>query len=664
MRNFTSRPTLSLPFLLLFATATLATGQEAATRISERSREALEKLHENGTVPGASLAFVLPDGAQVTVTAGFADPDTEREMTPKDRLMTGSSGKTFVAAAAMRLVLEGKLSLDEPIAKWVGEREWFQQLPNAGDLTLRHLLNHRSGIPEYYRQYEFLSVLPEDPKRTWKPEELIAFVCDDEPLAPVGEQWSYADTNYLIVGLVLEEVSEQSFYEQVREHFLEPHGLQDTIPSDRCDLPGVAQGEIVMGRLFGFPERAQEDGEFAVNPQFEWCGGGFATTPRDLARWAWLLYSGKAMEGDYLGQLLDGVPTGRFGGERYGLGTFLQNTSAGVMHGHDGFFPGYLTSMGYFPEHGFAVALQINTDDMRALEVPGVHVLLESFAAIAAEELGEGQAPLVDHTRTELLWETAPVFLTPESALYDRERDVLYVTSYDRNYAAKRDPSGFISKLDLLGEVVEREWITGLRAPLGMALHEGRLYVAERGHLTVIDVEAGEVIERHPIPTSVFLNDVACDGEGKVYVSDSFPARPEQPTTIYRLAEGKVEPWLDDPSFGRVNGLYVHGDELLVGNSADGTLRAVELATREARIIASTGDGIVDGIRVTGSGDYLVSHWEGPTFQISPEGELVEILDPSTRGWNVADFEFVVEEGMLIVPTFSGNRVVCYALVD
>jgi len=807
MRTLESHRSLPL-LLLLLAIATPASAQEVMVRIAERLRERLEVQRERVGSPGASLAVVLPDGVPVTVAVGFADPDTKRRMSPRDRMMAGGCGKTFVAAAAMRLVLEGKLSLDEPISKWLGEREWFWRLPNASDLTLRHLLRHRSGIRNHYWRDEFGYRLEREPKRTWKPEELIAFVLDDEPLAPAGEEWSYAHTNFLIAGLVLEEVAGEPFYEQVRTHFLEPHGLQDTIPSDRCDLPGVAQGVVGVGHRFGFPNRTQQNGEFAVNPQFEWCGGGFATTPRDLARWAWLLYSGQALEGEYLGELLDDLPTGRFdkGGvewERYGLGTFLRDLSMGedpssaMLYGHEGSFPGYFTSMGYFPEFGIAAAIQFNTDDVGEMSFwmpfqithfvgiaveelertwplddweicrpfsaensglailpgfglipalrwhriecgadgwvdvdgtgeelerilartvvwspgqPGVELELEfsgrievihnglsSFSCDGAEvgprvvhldfERGLNEivlvlhmtseaggfaaridraveAPVVDHARTELLWETPPIFLTPESVLHDRERNVLYVTSSDRARASKPGPSGFISKLDLLGEVLEREWITGLQCPCGMALHGGRLYVAERGHLTVIDVDAGEFIERHPIPTSILLSDVACDGRGNVYVSDSFAGGADQGASIYRLTEGHVEPWLDDPSFGGVNGLCVHGDELLVGNSADGTLRAIELATQKSRIIASTGTGIVIGIRVDDTGDYLVSHWEGPTFRISPRGEIVEILDPSPQGWNVADFELVVEEGMLIVPTFYGNRVVCYTLVE
>ena len=379
--------------LLLSARAATALQDErpgVADRIRERSHAVLCETLERTELPGVSLAFVLPGGEEVAVVAGYSCRETEMAMKPTDRLPAGSTGKTFVAAAVLRAVHLGRLSLDDPASKWLGEEEWFDRLPNAEDLTVRNLLNHTCGIPEYYDQREFLEALPADFERTWKPEELIAFVLDDEPHFPAGEGWSYADTNFLIAGLILERATRQAFYDQVREHFLVPHGLTRTIPTDRQDVPEVAQGYVVLGRFFGLPERARKDDRFTFNPQFEWCGGGFASTPLDLARWAHVLYTGKAFEGEYLEEMLNGVETrsgpGPSGG-RYGLGTFLHETKAGPMHGHDGFFPGYLTSMGYFPEHGLAAALQLNSDDMSALRLPSLHLLLQDFAVIAAEEL-------------------------------------------------------------------------------------------------------------------------------------------------------------------------------------------------------------------------------------------------------------------------------------
>ena len=353
----------------------------------------LSGMHERGLFPGASLALVLPGGEEIALCAGLASREDERAMRPKDRMPAGSIGKTFVAAAALRLRQAGRLDLEDAASRWLGEEEWFARLPNSEHLTLRNLLEHSSGIPEYYVNPGFIENLREEPARVRPPEELVSLVLDAPPLFAAGEGWSYADTNYLLVGMVIERASQKTFYEQVREHFLIPHGLRDTLPSDRRDLPGLAQGYVVMGQGLGFPARALVDGRLAVNPQFEWCGGGFATTPLDLARWARVLYQGRAFEGEYLDELLAGVETGRLPGERYGLGTFLRGTRAGPMRGHEGFYPGYLSAMAFFPESGFAAALQVNTDDLRGLGVRSMHTLLEPFAVIATEALGGGATP-------------------------------------------------------------------------------------------------------------------------------------------------------------------------------------------------------------------------------------------------------------------------------
>jgi len=103
---------------------------------------------------------------------------------------------------------------------------------------------------------------------------------------------------------------------------------------------------------------------FAVNPQFEWTGGGIASTTADLARWAKLLYEGKAFDPSLLPLLFDGVPAKGLGRDaRYGLGVILRTTELGPSQGHSGFFPGYATDMAYFPDLGIAAAVQVNTTD-------------------------------------------------------------------------------------------------------------------------------------------------------------------------------------------------------------------------------------------------------------------------------------------------------------
>jgi len=360
----------------------------ASERIAARCQPVLDAIVERG-VPGISVGLILPDGGELALTAGFAFKETEQKLTAADRLLLGSVGKTYVTAAIHHLVAAGKLSLDDYAADYLGEEEWFLEVPNATEITIRQLLRHQTGIPRYVFKTEFWESVLGEPDRTWEPAELLAYVLGDAPLFPAGEGWAYSDTNYIVLGMILERVAEQPFYDYVEEHLLKPHGLKDTVPSNSRKIPGLVQGYAVGpgSRGLGVPERMLVDGLFVFNPQFEWTGGGYACTPLDLARWAAILYTGEAFDAPYLETMLETVPAGQLGpGREYGLGVIVTPTDLGPLQGHDGFMPGYETAMGYLPEVGIAAAVQVNSDDGRAVGRP-LPMLLVELATIATEEL-------------------------------------------------------------------------------------------------------------------------------------------------------------------------------------------------------------------------------------------------------------------------------------
>ncbi len=126
-----------------------------------------------------------------------------------------------------------------------------------------------------------------------------------------------------------------------------------------------------------------ENGTFIINPQFEWTGGGYASTTEDLARWAKMMYEGKGFPAEMLPEMLNGVTAPMLGREtKYGLGVILRPTRAGLSYGHSGFFPGYMTDMMYFPEHKIAVAVQVNTSVPQNLGKPMGRVLVEMIEAM------------------------------------------------------------------------------------------------------------------------------------------------------------------------------------------------------------------------------------------------------------------------------------------
>lgn len=373
------------PLALLLSLVTVDTPTEDP--VVAACRELLVEYHRQSRFPGATAALVLPGGRELTLAVGWASREEELSMEPHHRLFSGSVGKTYVTAALHHLREHSDLDFDQRAAEYfTGEEDaWFGRLPNAKSFTIEQLLRHQSGLPRYVFRSEFWEQAMGEPDRVWAPEELLAFLLDELPLFPAGEGWAYSDTNYIVLGLILERVSGVSFYDYVDRHFLEPLELEDTLPSTSRSIPGVVQGYVVGARGMGVPEHVLEDGVMVFNPQFEWCGGGYVNTARDLARWAYSLYRGEAFEGDYLDSMLETVPAPALGERRhYGLGLIRSETELGDLIGHDGFFPGYLTSMGYFPDLDIAVAIQINSDNAPALG-RRVHEILVELARIARD---------------------------------------------------------------------------------------------------------------------------------------------------------------------------------------------------------------------------------------------------------------------------------------
>ncbi len=399
MRNTPPATLLALSFTALGAGALLgpsvafasgaprtATRDDVHDRIEERCTEYLWRLHEERGFPGGCATVILPDGFEISIPIGYADVAAEREMTEDDLMLSGSIGKTYVTAAAHKLMLEGKLSFDQRAIEFFDGEDWFARVPNGDVVTLTQLLQHKSGIPRYVYKPSFFPDCLADPDRVWTPKELLEYVFDDEPMFPAGEGWAYSDTNFIVIGMVIEKVSGMKFYDYVKQNFLDPLGLKDTLPSDSRRIRGLVQGYVVAFKAFGMGDLALQDGEFCYNPQFEWCGGGYANTSADLARWARILYRGEAMKGDYLSSMLESVPAQLGPGKEYGRGVMISETDLGPHIGHDGVMTGYTATMGYFADVEIAAALMLNTDNGRVLGMPLDRVTL-ALASIAQEEL-------------------------------------------------------------------------------------------------------------------------------------------------------------------------------------------------------------------------------------------------------------------------------------
>ena len=276
----------------------------------------------------------------------------------------------------------GKIGLGDTMSKYFGAEAWFKRLANADRITVRHLMTHTSGLVRYEFNPKFTADLSANPDKVWTGVDRLSYLFDAQPPFAPGEGWEYSDTNYIVLGMIIERAGGAPYYHQLRV-LLKKHGLADTVPADSRTVPGLVQGYAGANNPFGGSDEMIKDGKFAVNPQFEWTGGGLATTALDLARWAKLLYEGKVVDPSLMDELLDGVPA-KLGPEtKYGLAVIIRPTAHGVTYGHSGFMPGYQTDMMYFPQLKSAIAVQVNSSAPRSTGRPLSRFVTE-FAAIVA----------------------------------------------------------------------------------------------------------------------------------------------------------------------------------------------------------------------------------------------------------------------------------------
>ncbi|WP_069438204.1 SMP-30/gluconolactonase/LRE family protein [Methyloceanibacter methanicus] len=250
----------------------------------------------------------------------------------------------------------------------------------------------------------------------------------------------------------------------------------------------------------------------------------------------------------------------------------------------------------------------------------------------------------------------------PESVLFDPERNVLYVSNMVGGPTDK-DGNGYIAKLSPDGKILEAEWVKGLNAPKGMAVRGDRLYVADIDRLVVIDIGKGDISKVYEAPDAKFLNDVAVDKDGRVFVSGTLT------NTIYALDGDTFGVWLSSDDLAGPNGLYADDDRLIVASWGKGEmmsakpdhLRTIDLKSKE---IAALGDGTpignLDGLAPDGNGGFLVTDWvAGALFQVEPSGKAEKLLDLNQ---GTADLSYRSDEKLVMIPFMKDGVLAAYRL--
>jgi hypothetical protein len=248
-------------------------------------------------------------------------------------------------------------------------------------------------------------------------------------------------------------------------------------------------------------------------------------------------------------------------------------------------------------------------------------------------------------------WQVAGLEI-PESVIeVKRGAKSYFLVSVIKGDFFSKDGNGDIAKISANGQLLDSQWASGLNAPKGMAVSGKFLYVSDIDEVAVIDLKTGEIVNVIPVPGAVFLNDVAANRRGDIFVSDTGVGK------IFRIRNFVPEVYIDNVT--SANGLLMDKDELVVGSGAQ--LVGYNTAL-EATVITQLPFGLIDGVAEVKRDSYLVSIWEGQIYWINRDGSQTLLLDLTAQGIYTADFAYSNEKRLVVVPNFFSNTVTAYRL--
>jgi D-alanyl-D-alanine carboxypeptidase len=327
------------------------------TRLALQAR--LDRLRERYGIPGISVAIVLPDGATWSGTSGFADVKAKAPVSRSTSFAIASVSKTFTAALILALAEEGRIDLDASV------RTYLPTLKKvSAKVKVRNLLDHTSGLRDYFFHPSIDHLLLSKPDRRWNATMSMKYV--GKPYTEPGKSWHYSNTNYLVLGMIAEAVVKEPLADQVRTRFLEPLGLDHTWYQPEDDAPpDVAHGYRFASASTAAPAIDLSDGTplvpFTSVVTAAGGAGGFASTARDLARWAHYLYGGEVLRPEYLAAMVDsGATTALRSAIPYGYGTQVVEIDGLKTVGHSGRLLGFRSAVRYLPDQGVSIAVLTN----------------------------------------------------------------------------------------------------------------------------------------------------------------------------------------------------------------------------------------------------------------------------------------------------------------
>ncbi|WP_439876830.1 serine hydrolase domain-containing protein (plasmid) [Bacillus mycoides] len=379
--TFASLALLMAGSSLLYTTPTSIVKAEPTQNVSsslqtstQRDRNSVKQAMRDTLQLGypGILAKTSEGGKTWGYAAGIADLRTKKPMKTDFRFRIGSVTKTFVATVLLQLAGENRLNLDDSIEKWlpgVIQGNGY----DGKQITIRQVLNHTSGIADYIQSKDFDIM---DTKKSYTAEEFVKMGISLPPDFAPGKGWSYSNTGYVLLGILIEKVTGNNYAEEIEDRIIEPLDLSNTfLPGNSSVIPGTKHA-----RGYVQPDGASELKDVTYsNPGSS--DGEMISTADDLNKFFSYLLGGKLLKEQQLKQMLTTVPTGREGMDGYGLGIFETKLPNGVsIWGHTGGALGFTTLVG--GRLGGKHTLVVNWNSLGRADSPSPYknILLAEFS--------------------------------------------------------------------------------------------------------------------------------------------------------------------------------------------------------------------------------------------------------------------------------------------
>ena len=386
--KFKTSSYLIILIVVLGLTACKAPTEKAFdTQLANKLQTALQDAVENPDTkfPGVLLYISSSKLGTWVGAAGLSNIKTDTAMRPDDKFRAGSIMKPFISVVILQLVEEGRFSLDDPMTAVLPESV-SSRFSDSDQITVRMLLNHTSGIPDWITE-AMIGEITADPQRIWEVDEYLDVAAAQKPYFPPGEGWRYSNTDYNLLGMVIEQATGRSWREEVRERIIKPLNLENTRlpePGDLSISDNHAHGYLDMGgELIDFTK---------IDPSMAGAAGGHAliTTTMDLARFLNVVLAGGLFQKPgTLDEMLafvdvpDAVSVVRHI-TGYGLGIMKFLLPGNIeMLGHAGGTGGFASFIYFLPNQDMTVSGMMSNmeSDQYQILSPALEILIPEFAS-------------------------------------------------------------------------------------------------------------------------------------------------------------------------------------------------------------------------------------------------------------------------------------------